>query len=185
MGMHTATRRVSQVMSAAERSRIEGATVSFFARAISCHPRNEHLFANVLCEVIRAQIPRPSSEHQWRWQLLKHSVNFSPRFALTPCVFAGVLVGGAALSGFTRRLFLQLLLEDERIEVVVRSSSKLYKGTSNALTAVVQHPRCGAGHKYRTLSVCLQTTCAELLNQLAGSLCCFIALHCKSYTNIL
>ena len=53
---------VSQVMTAVQRSLIEGATVSFFTSAISCHPQNQHLFANVLCEVIRAQIPRPNSK---------------------------------------------------------------------------------------------------------------------------
>ena len=51
-----------QVMSATQRSLIEGATVSFFTSAISCHPENQHLFANVLCDVIRAQIPRPNSK---------------------------------------------------------------------------------------------------------------------------
>ena len=83
-------------------------------------------------------------------------------------VVAGVLIGGAALSGFTRRLFLQLLLEDERILVVCKSTAKIYKGSSNALTTVVQHPRCGAGHKYRALNVCLQSTCSEILAKLAG-----------------
>ncbi len=82
---------------------------------------------------------------------------------------SGVLIGGAALSGFTRRLFLQLLLEDEKLLVACCSSCNMYEGSSNALTTVVQHPRCGAGHKYRALSVSLQTTCAEFLAKLGGS----------------
>ena len=44
----------SASMSPAQRSAIENATVAFFSHVISCHPQNQHQFALVLCEVIRA-----------------------------------------------------------------------------------------------------------------------------------
>ncbi len=85
-------------------------------------------------------------------------------------MFSEVIVGGTALSGFTRRLFLQVLLEDEKILVAFKSSGHMYKGTSNALTTMIQHPRCGAGHKYRAHYVSLQSTCSDILSKVTGKM---------------
>ncbi len=52
-----------QVMSNLQRSSIETATVTFFSNVISCHPENQHLFANVLCDVIRGQGPGTNSKY--------------------------------------------------------------------------------------------------------------------------
>ena len=90
---------------------------------------------------------------------------------------AEISVGGASnpLCGFMRRLFLQVLLEDEKVVVTLRSASQMYKSASNALSGVVHHPRCGAGHKHRTLSVSLNTTCGEIMSRISGeSADCFI-----------
>ncbi len=77
-------------------------------------------------------------------------------------------VSGLPLCGFMRRLFLQVLLEDEKVLICFRSASQIYKGQSNALSGVVQHPRCGAGHKYRVMYVSLQSTCGDALKKVSG-----------------
>ena len=69
-----------------------------------------------------------------------------------------------------RCLFLQVLLEEEKVCVCLKASSQLYKGLSNALTALVQHPRFGAGHKFRVVQVSLQSTCSEIMAKVSGKL---------------
>ena len=76
------------------------------------------------------------------------------------------------LSGFMRRLFLRVLLQDEKVLISVSSSSQLYKGPSNAMSAVIPHPRYGAGHKHRAVLVSLQSTCAEILAKVSGESMC-------------
>lgn len=71
-----------------------------------------------------------------------------------------------------RRLFLRVLLQDEKVLVSFSSTSQLYKGQSNAMSAVIPHPRYGAGHKHRAVLVSLQSTCTEILAKVSGKLMC-------------
>ncbi|XP_013417535.1 baculoviral IAP repeat-containing protein 6 [Lingula anatina] len=130
-----------KVMSGHQRAAIESAAVVFFTKVVTCHSTNQKLFAQVLCDVIKGQ--------------------GSPHAVLNQ--------GNLPLSGFTRRLFLQVLLEDEKILVAFKSSSSLYKGTSNASTSVLQHPKFGAGHKFRTMELSLQMTCGEVLSKVSDT----------------
>lgn len=43
------------MMTAEERAAIETVVITFFNQVISCHSQNQHLFARVLCEVIKEQ----------------------------------------------------------------------------------------------------------------------------------
>src|SRR4051812_25019822 len=81
------------------------------------------------------------------------------------CVYVLLWSGfSAPLPGFLRRLFLQVLLEEEKILVSVHSSSHARKQHSGELSAgKLQHPHCGAGHRHCTMLVGLQTSCAELI----------------------
>uniref|UniRef100_A0A3B3YZP8 UBC core domain-containing protein n=1 Tax=Poecilia mexicana TaxID=48701 RepID=A0A3B3YZP8_9TELE len=71
------------------------------------------------------------------------------------------------ISGFIRRLFLQLMLEDEKVTVFLQSPCPLYKGRINATSHMIQHPMYGAGHKYRTLHLPISTTLAEVLDRVS------------------
>uniref|UniRef100_A0A8K9UWY4 Dual E2 ubiquitin-conjugating enzyme/E3 ubiquitin-protein ligase BIRC6 n=1 Tax=Oncorhynchus mykiss TaxID=8022 RepID=A0A8K9UWY4_ONCMY len=73
------------------------------------------------------------------------------------------------ISGFIRRLFLQLMLEDEKVTVFLQSPCPLYKGRINATSHVIQHPMYGAGHKYRTLHLPISTTLAEVLDRVSDT----------------
>ena len=46
---------------------------------------------------------------------------------------------------------------------------QVYKGPSNAMCWTIQHPRCGAGHKYRTMYLSLQSSCGETLAKVSGN----------------
>ncbi|KAL9897854.1 dual E2 ubiquitin-conjugating enzyme/E3 ubiquitin-protein ligase BIRC6-like isoform 3-T4 [Glossina fuscipes fuscipes] len=82
--------------------RIERATINFFTRVTTCHPKNQDILTMLLIEVI--QQPPPIS-----------SMPFNDRSSKV------------AISGFTRQFVLQLLLENERILVSVRSKQPLQK----------------------------------------------------------
>ncbi|XP_044308535.1 baculoviral IAP repeat-containing protein 6 isoform X5 [Varanus komodoensis] len=123
-----------------QRTAIENATVAFFLQCISCHPNNQRLMAQVLCELF-------------------HS---SPQRSNLPT--------SGNISGFIRRLFLQLMLEDEKVTMFLQSPCPLYKGRINATSHVIQHPMYGAGHKFRTLLLPVSTTLAEVLDRVSGKL---------------
>ncbi|NXR42076.1 BIRC6 protein, partial [Zosterops hypoxanthus] len=121
-----------------QRTAIENATVAFFLQCISCHPNNQRLMAQVLCELFQSSPQR------------------------------GNLPTSGNISGFIRRLFLQLMLEDEKVTLFLQSPCPLYKGRINATSHVIQHPMYGAGHKFRTLHLPVSTTLAEVLDRVSG-----------------
>ncbi|XP_059217801.1 baculoviral IAP repeat-containing protein 6 isoform X2 [Stomoxys calcitrans] len=85
--------------------RIERATINFFAHVTACHPNNQNILTMLLIEVIR-----------------------EPSVSLGAS--GGINADGSnkhTISGFTRQLVLQLLLENERILVSVRSKQPLQK----------------------------------------------------------
>ncbi|XP_053159728.1 baculoviral IAP repeat-containing protein 6 isoform X3 [Hemicordylus capensis] len=122
-----------------QRTAIENATVAFFLQCISCHPNNQKLMAQVLCELFHSSPQRNN---------LPMSGN---------------------ISGFIRRLFLQLMLEDEKVTMFLQSPCPLYKGRINATSHVIQHPMYGAGHKFRTLLLPVSTTLAEVLDRVSDT----------------
>ncbi|XP_077439054.1 dual E2 ubiquitin-conjugating enzyme/E3 ubiquitin-protein ligase BIRC6 isoform X1 [Vanacampus margaritifer] len=122
-----------------QRTALENATVAFFLQCISCHPNNQRLMAQVLCELFQSAPQR-----------------------------SNVPISGS-ISGFIRRLFLQLMLEDEKVTVFLQSPCPLYKGRINATSHMIQHPMYGAGHKYRTLHLPISTTLAEVLDRVSDT----------------
>ncbi|MBZ3871877.1 Baculoviral IAP repeat-containing protein 6 [Sciurus carolinensis] len=121
-----------------QRTAIENATVAFFLQCISCHPNNQKLMAQVLCELFQTSPQR------------------------------GNLPTSGNISGFIRRLFLQLMLEDEKVTMFLQSPCPLYKGRINATSHVIQHPMYGAGHKFRTLHLPVSTTLSDVLDRVSG-----------------
>ncbi|KAL4694317.1 hypothetical protein H8959_013582, partial [Pygathrix nigripes] len=122
-----------------QRTAIENATVAFFLQCISCHPNNQKLMAQVLCELFQTSPQR------------------------------GNLPTSGNISGFIRRLFLQLMLEDEKVTMFLQSPCPLYKGRINATSHVIQHPMYGAGHKFRTLHLPVSTTLSDVLDRVSDT----------------
>lgn len=119
---------------------LETATIQFLTRVTSLHPENQEQLARVLCDVISQQETR------------HHNVSF--------------LHG---ISGFARRLVLQLLLESEKIRVLVNSEVPLQRpdGVGNAVG--LRHPSHGVGHRCQVVIVSHYTTCAELIKLVVGN----------------
>ncbi|KAK6180714.1 hypothetical protein SNE40_008714 [Patella caerulea] len=75
----------------------------------------------------------------------------------------GTLLGSIPLSGFTRRVLLQVLLQDERILVVLKSPRTQSILKTPGMSYLVHHPRYGAGQGFRVMVVNLNTQCSDLL----------------------
>jgi len=88
-----------------------------------------------------------------------------------PCIHWSMLHAGCGslMSGFLRRLFLQVLLEDERVLVCVTAKQSMYKGQSGSTVAGrLQHPKLGVGHSHRCLSMSVHSLCADVLAKVSG-----------------
>lgn len=117
-------------------SSVEDATIHLMRQCCHNHPHNQNLLASTLCHLIQRQnIPPPGGVSYL------HS-----------------------LSGFTRRLVLQLLLETERVVVHINSpQGGLSSPTGCSLPLLTQHPKFGAGHKTRLLNLPTTTTMSDIV----------------------
>lgn len=76
------------------------------------------------------------------------------------------------ISGFTRRLILQLLLEGEKVLVSVTSDSpmKVSNTTVNYnMASMPPHPAHPLGHYHQLLYMSTQSTVADILQQVSGT----------------
>ncbi|XP_055907013.1 baculoviral IAP repeat-containing protein 6 isoform X1 [Eupeodes corollae] len=112
--------------------RMERATINFFTRVTSCHPLNQDKLTSLLITVIK----KPS-------QIYGNG-------------------NKTIISGFTRQLVLQLLLENERILVSVRSKQPLQKRDSN-ISLVNNHPSKRVNAHHLLFFVSVNTKCQEIL----------------------
>ncbi|XP_069118544.1 baculoviral IAP repeat-containing protein 6-like isoform X2 [Argopecten irradians] len=135
-----------ELMSLDDRTSIETAAVRFFTQVTSCHIVNQLLFAKVLCEVIKEQNSTSKT---------------------------GQVCSNFPLSGFTRCLFLQALLEDEKVLVALQFSQPQQQDQRVQLNTKninpVEHPKYSGGRNYHTLVVSLHTTCADLLQKVSDA----------------
>ncbi|XP_066597963.1 baculoviral IAP repeat-containing protein 6 isoform X2 [Prorops nasuta] len=122
---------------------LESAIIKFLSRCCWCHPANQKLLANLLTEVISQQ-----------------------RMISTVRYLHGI-------SGFTRRLILQLLLEGEKVLVSVTSESPMKvsnTATNLSMPSMPTHPAYPLGHYHQLLYMPVQATVADILQQVSGTL---------------
>lgn len=121
-------------------SKLEAATIHFLSRVTSCHPKNQDHLTVILISVIRKP-PLP--------QTVESSANISAVKNI--------------ISGFTRRLVLQLLLESERILVAVRSEQTLFKQDEFS-APINHHPSKRANAHHMLFYVSTHIKCQEIQN---------------------
>uniref|UniRef100_A0A2C9JJC5 Dual E2 ubiquitin-conjugating enzyme/E3 ubiquitin-protein ligase BIRC6 n=1 Tax=Biomphalaria glabrata TaxID=6526 RepID=A0A2C9JJC5_BIOGL len=136
------------LLTAEERSELENRTIHLFSAVISFHPENQLLFAKVLCDIIKDQGTSKTE-----------------------------LLSAMPLSGFMRRLLLQVLLEDEKIAVSIRNSSSSVNtedampqtnDTKNSFplgscSGQIVHPRYGSGRSCQYFTINLNSKCADVI----------------------
>ncbi|XP_032684948.1 baculoviral IAP repeat-containing protein 6 isoform X6 [Odontomachus brunneus] len=121
---------------------LESAIIKFLSRCCWCHQANQKLLAELLTEVVSQQ--RMTSNVRYL-----HGI-----------------------SGFTRRLILQLLLEGEKVLVSVTSEApmKVIAGTTNYnMPSMSPHPAHPFGHYHQLLYMPTQATVADILRKVSGT----------------
>ena len=141
-------------------SEIEDAVVDFFRQFCWAHKDNSRRFAEILIGVLQL-IGRA------RLGLVASNLR-----VLILCFLIG-LVGshGKLLTGFTRRLLLQLLLEPEKVYVYVTYPNGNMPSSPNLSAYLIpepRHPTYKHGKKHKLLYISAETTCGELLRLLTG-----------------
>ncbi|XP_068153762.1 baculoviral IAP repeat-containing protein 6 isoform X3 [Drosophila tropicalis] len=128
--------------------RLERSTINFFTRVSACHPANQEVLTSLLIGAIICKPVRSLSGHR------------------------------PTISGFTRQLVLQLLLENEHITVAVRSQQPLQRrdtlsaimggsnggaSTSLPVASVNNHPAKRSSAHHILFNVTTSTTCQEIM----------------------
>ncbi|XP_043255701.1 baculoviral IAP repeat-containing protein 6 [Colletes gigas] len=121
---------------------LESAMIKFLSRCCWCHLENQKLLAELLTDVISQQ--RTTSNARYL-----HGI-----------------------SGFTRRLILQLLLEGEKVLVSVTSEAPMKVSNTAAnysMPSMPPHPAHPLGHYHQLLYMSTQSTVADILQQVSGT----------------
>ncbi|CAK9813280.1 Baculoviral IAP repeat-containing protein 6 [Anthophora quadrimaculata] len=121
---------------------LESAMIKFLSRCCWCHLENQRLLAELLTDVISQQ--RTTSNMRYL-----HGI-----------------------SGFTRRLILQLLLEGEKVLVSVTSDAPMKVSntvTNYSMLSMPPHPAHPLGHYHQLLYMSTQSTVADILQQVSGT----------------
>ncbi|XP_076756528.1 BIR repeat containing ubiquitin-conjugating enzyme isoform X2 [Xylocopa sonorina] len=121
---------------------LESAMIKFLSRCCWCHFENQKLLAELLTDVISQQ--RTTSNIRYL-----HGI-----------------------SGFTRRLILQLLLEGEKVLVSVTSDAPMKVSNTAAnysMLSMPPHPAHPLGHYHQLLYMSTQSTVADILQQVSGT----------------
>ncbi|XP_043273976.1 baculoviral IAP repeat-containing protein 6 isoform X1 [Venturia canescens] len=123
-------------------SSLESAMIKFLSRCCWCHPNNQKLLSELLTNVILQQRTSPNVRYL-------HGI-----------------------SGFTRRLILQLLLEGEKVLVSVTSETPMTAANTvmgHSTPSMPPHPAHPLGHYHQLLYMSTQSTVAEILQQVSGT----------------
>ncbi|XP_017883088.1 baculoviral IAP repeat-containing protein 6 isoform X2 [Ceratina calcarata] len=121
---------------------LESAMIKFLSRCCWCHLENQKLLAELLTDVISQQRTTSSTRYL-------HGI-----------------------SGFTRRLILQLLLEGEKVLVSVTSDAPMKVSNTAAnysMLSMPPHPAHPLGHYHQLLYMSTQSTVADILQQVSGT----------------
>lgn len=121
---------------------LESAMIKFLSKCCWCHPANQKLLAELLTDVI-----------------LQHRTPPNVRYL-------------HGISGFTRRLILQLLLEGEKVLVSVTSETPMKNSNTVVnynMPVIPPHPAHPLGHYHQLLYMSTQATVADILQQVFGT----------------
>ena len=99
------------------------------------------------------------------------------------CYVLADLASAMPLSGFMRRLLLQVLLEDEKITVTVRNTSSKIPSDDEPISpegaesfplagcsGQIFHPRYGSGRGCQCVTMNLNAKCSDVIAKVAGQL---------------
>ncbi|CAB0044915.1 unnamed protein product [Trichogramma brassicae] len=146
-------------------TKLESAIIKFLSKCCWYHEANQNLLAELLTQVI-VQQKVPSGN------VFFNGISIFLRFSITKFIITNTLGarGLHGISGFIRRLILQLLLEGEKILVSITSDIPMSLVPSSISTTPVMppHPAFPIGHYHHLLYLSTQSTLSDIADKLIG-----------------
>jgi baculoviral IAP repeat-containing protein 6 len=130
---------------------LEEIVIKFLSNVTACHPKNQDTLTTNLISVIR------TTERNNYNNLHQNAPGTSSRPS------TNALNMKYSISGFTRRLVLQILLESEKIVVSVRSELPLLRKYDSSMTYISNHPSKKPNSHHLLFYVSINTKCHEIL----------------------
>lgn len=136
---------------------LEECLIKFLSKVTACHPKNQEVLTVNLISVIRKSDPSAATVPP---------TGSAPNQATTTTNNRMPGNGKFCISGFTRRLVLQILLESEKIIVAVRSDLPLQSKDQN-LYNVSTHPSKRPNAHFLLFYMSTNSKCQDILDQCA------------------
>uniref|UniRef100_A0A182TB18 Uncharacterized protein n=1 Tax=Anopheles maculatus TaxID=74869 RepID=A0A182TB18_9DIPT len=152
---------------------LEECFIKFLSRVTSCHPKNQEVLTINLISVIRKSDPTEEAMHSGGGGFGADGAGQS-----APNLASGTLARNC-ISGFTRRLLLQILLESEKIMVAVRSDLPLLQnkeanggggaGGGGLYNSIANHPSKRPNAHLMLFQLSTNAKCQDILDQCAAA----------------
>lgn len=136
---------------------LEEIVIKFLSNVTACHPKNQDTLTTNLISVIR------TTEKNNYNNLHQNAPGTSSSSSSSRVCPSAALNMKYSISGFTRRLVLQILLESEKIVVSVRSELPLLRKYDSSMTYISNHPSKKPNSHHLLFYVSINTKCHEIL----------------------
>lgn len=131
---------------------LEETVIKFLSNVTSCHPKNQDTLTTNLISVIRT-----TERNNYNISHQNASQPSSSRSSVSPVSMK------YSISGFTRRLVLQILLESEKIVVSVRSDLPLLRKYDSNMVFTSNHPSKKPNSHHLLFYTSINSKCQEIL----------------------
>lgn len=131
---------------------LEETVIKFLSHVTSCHPKNQDTLTTNLISVIRT-----TERNNYNITHQNASGSSTSRNQNSPVTMK------YSISGFTRRLVLQILLESEKIVVSVRSELPLLRKYDSNMTFISNHPSKKPNSHHLLFYTSINSKCQEIL----------------------
>ncbi|KAG5670331.1 hypothetical protein PVAND_000606 [Polypedilum vanderplanki] len=139
--------------------KLEETVIKFLSNVTSCHPKNQDTLTTNLISVIR-------TTEKNNYNINHQNTSGGPSSSsstLNSTTASSSYNMKYSISGFTRRLVLQLLLESEKIVVSVRSDLPLLRKYDSSMTYISNHPSKKPNSHHLLFYVSINTKCQEIM----------------------
>lgn len=131
---------------------LEETVIKFLSNVTSCHPKNQDTLTTNLISVIRTTERNNYNINHQNANGSSSSRNASSPFSMK-----------YSISGFTRRLVLQILLESEKIVVSVRSDLPLLRKYDSNMVYISNHPSKKPNSHHLLFYTSINAKCQDIL----------------------
>lgn len=131
---------------------LEETVIKFLSNVTACHPKNQDTLTTNLISVIRT-----TERNNYNISHQSGGASSSSRSTVSPMSMK------YSISGFTRRLVLQILLESEKIVVSVRSELPLLRKYDSNMVYISNHPSKKPNSHHLLFYTSINSKCQEIV----------------------